>query len=129
MQKSKTGKNSIFNFLDIKLEFLTSRVELIQFSVELSRVELKIWATQLKLSWKYEQFDSISIQVQNVNLKSDLTISLINRSWMTFLSLHNCLHWLIQLKIMMSKRLRISVQSICKLLNSLNFSYHRCILR
>ncbi len=42
MQKSKTEKFSIFSFLDVKLEFLTSRVELIQFSVESSRVKLKI---------------------------------------------------------------------------------------
>ncbi len=49
MQKSKTGKFSIFNSLDVKLEFLTSQVELTQFSVESSRVKLKIWATQLDL--------------------------------------------------------------------------------
>ena len=44
MQKdnAKVGKISIFNFLDVKLKFLTSQVELIQFSVKLSRVELKI---------------------------------------------------------------------------------------
>jgi hypothetical protein len=42
MQKQKTGKISIFNSLDIKLKFLTNRVELTQFSVESSRVELKI---------------------------------------------------------------------------------------
>ncbi len=47
MQKQKTGKISIFSSLDVKLKFLTSQVELIQFSVKLSRVELKIWATQL----------------------------------------------------------------------------------
>ncbi len=45
MQKQKTGKISIFNSLDIKLKFLMSQVELTQFSVELSRVKLKIWAT------------------------------------------------------------------------------------
>ncbi len=77
MQKSKTENFSIFNSLDVKLEFLTSRVELTQFSVELSRVKLKIWATRLKLSWKCEQLDSISIWIQNVNLKLNLTISLI----------------------------------------------------
>ncbi len=54
MQKQKTGKISIFSSLDAKLEFLTSRVELTQFSVESSRVELKIWATRLESSWKCE---------------------------------------------------------------------------
>jgi len=49
---------------------------LIQFSVELSHVELKIWATWLELSWKCEQFNSISVRVQNVNLKLNLIISL-----------------------------------------------------
>jgi len=44
MQKdnAKVEKISLFSFLDIKLKFLTSQVELIQFSVELSHVELKI---------------------------------------------------------------------------------------
>ncbi len=50
MQKQKTGKISIFNSLDIKLKFLTSRVELIQFSVKLSHVELKICVIRLELS-------------------------------------------------------------------------------
>ncbi len=77
MQKSKTGKFSIFSSLDVKLEFLASRVELIQFPVESSCVKLKIWAIQLESSWKCEQFDSISIQVQNVNSKLDSMISLI----------------------------------------------------
>ncbi len=54
-----------------------SQVKLIQFSVESSHVRLKIWATWLDLSWKCEQFDSISIQVQNVNLKLNLMISLL----------------------------------------------------
>ncbi len=49
MQKSKTGKISIFSSLDIKLKFLTSRIELTQFSVESSRVKLKIWATRLRI--------------------------------------------------------------------------------
>ncbi len=49
MQKSKTENFSIFSSLDVKLEFLTSRVELIQFSVESSHVKLKMWATQLDL--------------------------------------------------------------------------------
>ncbi len=88
MQKSKTGKISIFSSLDIKLEFLMSWVELIQFSIKLSRVKLKIWATQLKLSWKCEQFDSISVWVQNVNLKLNLMISLsetqLELSWVTW---------------------------------------------
>ncbi len=76
MQKQKIGKISIFSSLDIKLEFLTNQVELTQFSVESNRVELKIWATWLESSWKCEQFDSISIQVQNVNLKLNSMISL-----------------------------------------------------
>ncbi len=63
MQKSKIEKISIFSSLDVKLEFLTSRVELTQFSVKSSCVNLKIWAIQLKLSWKCEQFNSILIQV------------------------------------------------------------------
>ncbi len=78
MQKSKTGKFSIFNSLDVKLKFLTSRVKLTQFSVKLSHIELKIWATRLELSWKCEQFDLISIQVQNVNLKLNLMINLVS---------------------------------------------------
>ncbi len=49
MQKQKTGKISIFSSLDVKLEFLTSRVELTQFSVESSRVKLKIWAIRLRI--------------------------------------------------------------------------------
>ncbi len=76
MQKQKIGKISIFSSLDIKLEFLTNQVELTQFSVESNRVELKIWATWLESSCKCEQFDSISIQVQNVNLKLNSMISL-----------------------------------------------------
>ncbi len=76
MQKSKTGKISIFNFLDVKLKFLMSWIKLTQFSVESSHVKLKIWATQLELSWKCKQFNLISIWVQNVNSKLDLTISL-----------------------------------------------------
>ncbi len=78
MQKdnAKVEKISIFSSLDVKLEFLTSWVELTQFSVESSRVKLKIWATQLKLSWKCEQFNSILIRVQNVNLKLNLMINL-----------------------------------------------------
>jgi len=52
MQKDnvKVGKISIFSFLDVKLKFLTSRVELTQFSVELNHVKLKICSIQLKLS-------------------------------------------------------------------------------
>ncbi len=45
MQKSKTEKFSIFSSFDIKLKFLMNWVKLTQFSVELSRVKLKIWAT------------------------------------------------------------------------------------
>ena len=76
MQKQKTGKISIFSSLDVKLEFLMNRVELTQFSVELSRVKLKIWATRLELSWKCEQLNFESSRIQNVNSKLNLTISL-----------------------------------------------------
>ncbi len=76
MQKQKTGKISIFSSLDAKLEFLASRVELIQFSVGSSRVKLKIWATRLESSWKCEQLDFESSRIQNVNPKLDSTISL-----------------------------------------------------
>ena len=78
MQKSKIEKIFIFNSFDIKLKFLTSWVELTQFSVELSCIKLKIWAIRLESSWKCEQFNSISIQVQNVNLKLNSMISLIS---------------------------------------------------
>ncbi len=58
MQKdnAKVEKISIFNSFDIKLKFLTSWIKLTQFSVELSRVKLKIWATQLwiELNLKYQ---------------------------------------------------------------------------
>ncbi len=52
MQKdnAKVGKISIFNYFDIKLEFLMNRVELTQFSVELSCIELKICSIQLELN-------------------------------------------------------------------------------
>ncbi len=76
MQKQKTGKISIFSPLDAKLEFLASRVELIQFPVGSSRVKLKIWATRLESSWKCEQLDFESDRIQNVNPKLDSTISL-----------------------------------------------------
>ncbi len=76
MQKQKTGKISIFNSLDVKLEFLMSWVELTQFSVESSCIKLKIWAIQLELSWKCEQLNSILIQIQNVNLKLNSMINL-----------------------------------------------------
>jgi len=56
MQKdnAKVGKISIFNSLDIKLEFLMNQVELTQFLVESSWIKLKICSIQLRLSWKYE---------------------------------------------------------------------------
>ncbi len=78
MQKSKTGKFSIFSSLDAKLESLAGRVELTQFSVGSSRVELKICSTRLESSWKCEQPDFESSRIQNVNSKLDSTISLIN---------------------------------------------------
>ncbi len=58
MQKdnAKVEKISIFNSLDVKLEFLTNRVA---------------------SSWKYAQLDFESSRIQNVNSKLDLTISLI----------------------------------------------------
>ncbi len=77
MQKSKTGKLSIFSSLDVKLESLAGRVELTQFLVGSGRVELKIWAIRLGSGWKCEQPDPISVRVQNVNPKLDSTISLI----------------------------------------------------
>ncbi len=86
MQKSKTGKFSIFSPLDAKLGSLTGRVGLTQFPVGSSRVELKIWATRLGSGWKCEQPDSISIRVQNVNPKLDPTISL---QWRNLLILQN----------------------------------------
>ncbi len=76
MQKSKTGKISIFSPFDAKLEFLASRVELTRFLVESSRVELEICSTRLKSSWKCEQFNFESSRIQNVNLKLDLMINL-----------------------------------------------------
>ncbi len=107
MQKSKIGKFSIFSFLDVKLKFLMSWVELTQFSVESSRVKLKIWATRLESSWKCEQLDSILIRVQNVNLKLNLMISLREINiWSTMIiktrsfnkrnahtSNHKCMSW------------------------------------
>ncbi len=50
MQKdnAKVEKISIFSSLDVKLKFLTSRVELTQFSVESSHVKLKICVTRLE---------------------------------------------------------------------------------
>ena len=42
MQKLKIEKISIFNFLDVKLEFLMNQLELTQFSVKLNCIELKI---------------------------------------------------------------------------------------
>ncbi len=78
MQKdnAKVEKFSIFNFLDVKLKFLMSWIKLTQFSVELSHVELKICATQLKSSWKCEQLNFKLSWIQNVNSKLDLMISL-----------------------------------------------------
>ncbi len=76
--KAKNGKISIFNSLDVKLEFLTSRVELTQFLVESSCIKLKIWATWLESSWKCEQLNFESSWIQNVNSKLNLTISLVS---------------------------------------------------
>ncbi len=44
MQKdnAKVEKISIFSFLDVKLKFLMSQVELTQFSIKLSCIKLKI---------------------------------------------------------------------------------------
>ncbi len=52
MQKdnAKVEKISIFNSLDVKLKFLMNQVELTQFSVKLSHVELNICIIQLELS-------------------------------------------------------------------------------
>ncbi len=49
MQKQKIEKISIFSFLDVKLEFLMSWIELTQFLVELSHIKLKIWVIQLQI--------------------------------------------------------------------------------
>ncbi len=78
MQKdnAKVEKISIFNSLDVKLKFLINQVELTQFSVKLSHVELNICIIQLELSWKCEQLDFKSSQIQNINLKLNLIISL-----------------------------------------------------
>jgi len=73
---AKVGKISIFNSLDVKLEFLMSQVKLTQFSVKSSHVKLKICITQFKLSWKCKQLNFESSWIQNINLKLDLMISL-----------------------------------------------------
>ncbi len=102
MQKSKTGKFSIFNSLDVKLEFLTSQVELTQFSVESNCIELKIWAIRLKSSWKCEQFDSILIQVQNVNSKLDSMISLsINFNQLHYSVALSIISWILLRKFLL----------------------------
>ncbi len=88
MQKQKTGKISIFNFLDIKLEFLTSWVELTQFSVESSHVRLKIWATWLESSWKCESLNFKLSQIQNINSKLNLMISLCWITQLIYIFLH-----------------------------------------
>ncbi len=96
MQKdnAKVGKISIFSSLDVKLKFLMNRVELTQFPVGSSRVELKICVTRLESSWKYEQLDFESSRIQNVNSKLDSMISL------NLLLLWNCLRisWAVYLK-------------------------------
>ena len=61
---AKSEKISIFSSLDVKLEFLTSRVELTRFQVESSRVELKICSIRLELSWKCEQLNFESSRIQ-----------------------------------------------------------------
>jgi len=73
---AKVEKISIFNSLDVKLEFLTSWVELIQFSVESSCIKLKICVIWLESSWKCEQLDFESSWIQNVNSKLNSIISL-----------------------------------------------------
>ncbi len=52
MQKdnAKVEKIFIFSSLNVKLEFLTSQVELIQFSVESNQIKLKICSIQLESS-------------------------------------------------------------------------------
>ncbi len=81
MQKdnAKVEKIFIFSSLNVKLEFLTSQVELIQFSVESNQIKLKICSIQLESSWKCEQLDFKLSRIQNVNLKLNLTINLITR--------------------------------------------------
>ncbi len=75
---------SILSALDVKFKFLMSWVKLTQFLVELSHVKLKIWATQLELSWKCEQLNLILIQIQNVNSKLNLIISLLVHDFLLF---------------------------------------------
>ena len=77
MQKSKTGKFSIFSPLDAKLGSLAGRVGLTQFPVGSSRVGLEICSIRLESSWKCGQSDSSTVRVQNVNPKLDSTISLV----------------------------------------------------
>ena len=83
MQKSRTGKISIFSSLDAKLEFLAGRVE---------------------SGWKCEQLDSISIRVQNVNSKLDSTISLLIITEYICLAFAN-----VALQMKISSRLSISI--------------------
>ncbi len=123
MQKSKIGKFSIFNFLDIKLKFLMSWVKLTQFSVELSHVKLKIWAIWLELSWKCEQLDLILIQVQNVNLKLNLMISLTKTHY------HECfcstwfltLFFIITLFVSFTSFQTLNYLSLCNCLNMITW--------
>jgi hypothetical protein len=108
MQKQKTGKISIFSSLNAKLEFLAGRVELTQFPVGSSRVELKIWATRLESGWKCEQSDFESSRIQNVNSKLDPTISLIKtefKSTFKMTNLNSTSHYL-DMKIRCDKERR-----------------------
>ena len=88
MQKdnAKVEKISIFSSLDVKLKFLTSRVELTQFSVESSHVKLKICVTRLESNWKCEQLDFELSRIQNVNSKLNSMMSLIVAKDLFYLS-------------------------------------------
>ncbi len=69
---------------------------------------LNFQSNQVASSWKYEQFDSISIRVQNVNLKLDLTISLKLNYFLQ-------VNWMLNYFLWMICRLNCFLWAICKL--------------
>ncbi len=111
---------SILSSLNVKLEFLTSWVKLTQLLLESRWVELKICSTWLELSWKCEQLDSRLIQVQNVNLKLNLMISLIENL--------NNLH-IIFIVLMRTKQSYHEIISQKQRLSMLLKKYHEKIIR
>ncbi len=96
MQKQKTGKISIFSSLDVKLEFLTSQVELTQFSVESSWIKLKIWATRLwielnsKCQFETQLDDQSMLKISIFRLC--MTILCHFSSFLMLLTLKTCFH-------------------------------------